>query len=279
MSAVEQPNDGLDAVENDLIILPRQWLEATGEIAKFTGRIAGQVYSGRVFRFFGEALRQSGILIISSTLVIWGLVFIIGLTCGIEGAYFTQGNGTPGYAGVFTAWCDLRELVPYAFGYMMAAKVGTGIVAELGSMRISDEIDALEVMGIDSVTFLCATRLLAAWLVLPFMYIAAIGAGFLASYLAVVKQIGVVSSGGYFLIFWQFQNPPDLLFSLIKAMFMATAIVLVGCYYGYNASGGPVGVGTATAKSMVLNLVLIHLIGMLGTQVFWGANPRAPIGG
>jgi phospholipid/cholesterol/gamma-HCH transport system permease protein len=180
---------------------------------------------------------------------------------------------------VFTAWCDLRELVPYAFGYMMAAKVGTGIVAELGSMRISDEIDALEVMGIDSVTFLCATRLLAAWLVLPFMYLAAIGAGFLASYLAVVKQIGVVSSGGYFLIFWEFQSTPDLLYSLIKAMFMATAIVLVGCYYGYNASGGPVGVGTATAKSMVLNLVLIHLIGMLGTQVFWGANPRAPIGG
>jgi phospholipid/cholesterol/gamma-HCH transport system permease protein len=62
-------------------------------------------------------------------------------------------------------------------------------------------------------------------------------------------------------------------------MFMATAIVLVGCYYGYNASGGPVGVGRATAKSMVLNIVLVHIIGMLGTQVFWGSNPRAPIGG
>jgi phospholipid/cholesterol/gamma-HCH transport system permease protein len=146
-------------------------------------------------------------------------------------------------------------------------------------MRISDEIDALEVMGINSVTFLCATRLLAAWLVLPFMYLAAIGAGFLASYIAVVQQVGAVSSGGYFLIFWQFQNPPDLLYSVIKAMAEATLIVLVGCYYGYNASGGPVGVGTATAKSMVLNLVGVHLIGMLGTQLFWGANPRAPIGG
>ena len=114
---------------------------------------------------------------------------------------------------------------------------------------------------------------------LPFVYLAGIGAGFLASYLAVVEQIGEVSSGGYRLIFWMFQNPPDLLFSLIKAMVMATVIVLVGCYYGYTASGGPVGVGTATAKSMVLNIVLVHLIGMLGTQVFWGANPRAPIGG
>src|SRR5216684_3793673 len=246
------------------LTLPRDWIANFGEIAKFCARVLRDVYGLRVFRFFGEALRQAGILILSSTIVIWGLVFIIGLQCGIEGAYFNRSVGAPAYAGVFSAWCDLRELVPYAFGYMMAAKVGTGIVAELGSMRISDEIDALEVMGIDSI---------------PFMYIAAVGAGFFASYLAVVQQIGEVSSGGFFLIFWMFQNPPDLLYSVIKGMVMATAIVLVGCYYGYNASGGPVGVGTATAKSMVLNIVGVHIIGMLGTQLFWGANPRAPIGG
>ena len=170
--------------------VPRDWIASFGEITKFCGTIVGRVYSGRVFRFFGESLRQAGILILSSALIICGLVFIIGLECGIEGAYFTRAQGTPAYAGVFAAWCDLRELVPYAFGYMMSAKIGTGLVAELGSMRISDEIDALEVMGLDSVLFLGATRLLAAWLVLPFVYIAAIGAGFFASYLAVVKQIG-----------------------------------------------------------------------------------------
>ena len=264
---------------NEFLALPRELFSSVGTIGSFGTNVVRDVWGLRVFRFFGEGLRQSGILIISSTLIIWSLMFILGLECGIEGAYFLEAQGAPAYAGVFTAWCDLREIIPYAFGYMMAAKVGTGIVAELGAMRISDEIDALEVMGIDSVTFLCATRLLAAWLVLPFMYLAGIGGAFIASYIAVVQQVGVVSSGGYFLIFWQFQNPPDFIFSLIKAMFMATAIVLVGCYYGYNASGGPVGVGTATAKSMVLNLVLVHLIGMVGTQVFWGANPRAPIGG
>jgi phospholipid/cholesterol/gamma-HCH transport system permease protein len=261
------------------LAIPREWLASFGEIGKFCARVMGEVYGGRVFKFFGEALRQAGVLILGSTLVIWTLVFILGLQCGIEGAYFNRSVGAPAYAGVFAAWCDLREIVPYAFGYMMAAKVGTGIVAELGAMRISDEIDALEVMGISSVTFLGATRLLAAWLVLPFVYIAGIGAAFFASYLAVVVQIGDVSSGGYFLIFWMFQNPPDLVFSVIKAMAMATVIVLVGIYYGYHASGGPVGVGTATAKSMVLNIVLVHLIGMMGTQLFWGANPRAPIGG
>jgi phospholipid/cholesterol/gamma-HCH transport system permease protein len=261
------------------LAVPRDWIESLGDIVRFCARVVAHVFTLRVFRFFGEALRQSGILILGSGLVIWGLAFILGLTCGIEGAYFNRSVGAPAYAGVFSAWCDLREVMPYAFGYMMSAKVGTGLVAEIGAMRISDEIDALEVMGINSMVFLCATRLLAAWLVLPFMYVTAIGFGFLASYIAVVQQIGEVSSGGFFLIFWMFQNPPDLLYSLIKGMSMATVIVLIGCYYGYNASGGPVGVGTATAKSMVLNTVMVHLIGMIGTQIFWGSNPRAPIGG
>jgi len=264
---------------NGWLAIPREWLASTGDIGRFGANMLREIYGLRVFRFFGEALRQAGILIVGSTAVIWTLMFILGLQCGIEGAYFSAAQGAPSASGIFTAVCDLREITPLAFGYMMAAKVGTGIVAELGAMRISEEIDALEVMGIDSVVFLCATRLLAAWLVLPFMYMAGIGAGFLASYIAVVRQVGDISAGGYLLVFWQFQNPPDFVFSTIKAMVMATVIVLVSCYYGYTASGGPVGVGRATAKSMVLNLVLVHIIGMFGTAVFWGGNARAPIGG
>jgi phospholipid/cholesterol/gamma-HCH transport system permease protein len=265
---------------NEFMAMPREWLASTGEIGRFMGTVIRDVWGLRVFRFFGEALRQSGILIVGSTGVIWGLVFLIGLgPCGIQAAYFNEAAGVPAYAGVFAAWCNLREAVPLVFGYMMAAKIGTGIVAELGAMRISEEIDALEVMGVNSMTFLCATRLLAAWLVLPFMYIGAIGVAYLGSYIAIVHQVGYVSSGGYLLIFWEFQNPTDYLFSVIKGMTMATAIVLVGCYYGYTASGGPVGVGRATAKSMALNLVLVNVIDALGTQIFWGLNARAPIGG
>jgi phospholipid/cholesterol/gamma-HCH transport system permease protein len=259
---------------------PRAWLGSSGELSQFAGRILRDVWSLRVLSFFGETVRQAGLLIISSTLVLWVMVFIIGLgTCGIEGAYFAEAQGAPAVAGIFSAWCDLREAIPYAFGYMMAAKVGTGIVAEIGAMRINDEIDALEVMGVDSMLFLCATRLLAGWIVLPFMYVAGVGVAYLASYIAVVRQVGYVSSGGYLLVFWQYQNPLDYIYSVIKGMTMATAIVIVACYYGYTASGGPVGVGRATAKSMVLNLVFVTMIGMLGTQVFWGTNPRVPIGG
>jgi phospholipid/cholesterol/gamma-HCH transport system permease protein len=96
--------------------LPKLWVGNLGEIFGFCARVAVPVWNGRVFQFFGEALRQAGILILGSALVIWGLLFIIGLQCGIEGAYLLRAQGAPAYSGVFTAWCDLRELVPYGFG-------------------------------------------------------------------------------------------------------------------------------------------------------------------
>jgi phospholipid/cholesterol/gamma-HCH transport system permease protein len=264
---------------NGLLDVPRGWFDALGEIARFGSRVAGLVYSGRVAQYFGESLRQAGILIFGSALIVWAFVFLLGVQCGLIGAYFVRAQGAPSYAGVFSAYCDLREALPYAFGYILSAKVGTGIVAEIGAMRISDEIDALEVMGIQPVTFLAATRLLGAWIALPFIYLVGLGVIYIASYFVVVEQIGDVSSGGYLLLFWTFQDAIDVLFSLSKAMVMATIVIVVGCYYGYTASGGPVGVGTATAKSMVVNIIMVHIVGMLGTLAFYGSNPRIPIGG
>ena len=161
--------------------VPRDWITSLGSIIGFSGQAFGDVFNGRVFQFFGETLRKAGILILGSALVIWAMVFILGLTCGIEAAYLNRQYGAPAFAGAFTAWCDLREMVPYMFGYIMSAKVGTGIVAELGAMRINEEIDALEVIGVRPITFLAATRLLAAWMALPFIYMSAVGVGFLAS--------------------------------------------------------------------------------------------------
>jgi phospholipid/cholesterol/gamma-HCH transport system permease protein len=251
----------------------------TGRITQFSTRVLLKTYAGGGFKYLGESLRQAGVLITGSMVIILGLVFALGLQCGIEGAYGATAVGATSAAGVFAALCDLREVIPYAFGYMMAAKVGTGIVAELGSMRISDEIDAMDVMGLDSVAYLGATRLMGCWMVLPFIYAIAVVVGIIASYISVVIQLGQVSAGGYLQLFWQFQTPLDFLFSLIKGMLMSTFVVLVGVYYGYFVSGGPVGVGKATARSMVANIIGIHAIGLLTTQLFWGNNPRAPIGG
>ena len=254
-------------------------LRSFGVASLFCWRVLLKVLNGRVIKFIGETVRQAGILITGSAIIVLGLVFILGLQCGIEGAYAAKTVGAPSSTGAISAVCDLREVIPYAFGYMMAAKVGTGFVAEIGSMRISDEIDALEVMGFDSILYLGSTRLLGTWLVLPFLYMAAVGLGYIASYLAVVVQLGQVSPGGYLQLFWEFQNPTDFLFAGIKVMVTATFIVLVCIYYGYHVTGGPVGVGKATAQSMVANILGIHLIGMVGTQMFWGGNAHAPIGG
>ena len=263
----------------NLLWRPLGALTALGEATRFCGQIVLKVFNGRVFRFIGETLRQAGILITGSAVIVLGLVFILGLQCGIEGAYAAKSVGATSATGAITALCDLREVIPYAFGYMMAAKVGTGFVAEIGSMRISDEIDALEVMGFDAIVYLGSTRLLGTWLVLPFLYMISVAVGFLASYFANVIQLGQVSKGGYLQLFWEFQSPQDFLFSGLKCMAMATFIVLVCIYYGYHVSGGPVGVGKATAQSMVANILGIHIIGMVGTQLCWGGNARAPIGG
>src|SRR5919106_776774 len=91
------------------LAIPRDWVSSLGDIIRFCGQAFGDIFNGRVFHFFGEALRQAGILILGSALVIWGMVFILGLQCGIEGAYFNRSVGAPAYAGVFSAWCDLRE--------------------------------------------------------------------------------------------------------------------------------------------------------------------------
>jgi len=255
-----------------------RWLEF-GDAWAFSGLVIRNVLSLRMIRYFEEVLRQARILVTGSVIIVLGLVFALGLIIGIQGAYAAQQIGAPAVAGAFAAIGDLREIGPYAFGYMMAAKVSTGYVAEIGTMKITDEVDALDVMGMDSVAYLCATRLLGTWIILPALYGLAILVCFFGSYISVVVQLGAVSPGGFFELFWKFQSPMDFLFSATKAMAMASFVVLVGCYYGYRVRGGPVEVGTATARAMIVNLVGVHFIGIVGSQIFWGGVPRLPIGG
>jgi phospholipid/cholesterol/gamma-HCH transport system permease protein len=250
-----------------------------GRAAHFFWRAVRGVLGGRAWLYFPEALRQAWILAVGSVIIVLGLVLAFGLIIGTEAAYAARLVGAPSAAGAFTAIGDLREIIPYSFGYMMAAKVSTGFVAEIGTMRITQEVDALDVMGLDSVAYLASTRLLATWLILPFVYAVGILVAFVGSYLVVVDQIGQTSAGGYLELFWKFQSISDYSFSIIKAMVMATFVVLVGCYYGYTVRGGPAEVGRATSRAMIANLIGVHFIGILGSQLFWGGTPRLPIGG
>jgi phospholipid/cholesterol/gamma-HCH transport system permease protein len=252
---------------------------AFGEAVDFFWVVIRGVLSGRVRRYFVEVIRQATIFATGSVALVLALVFSFGLVIGIEASYGARLVGAPSAAGLATAIGDLREILPYAFGYMMAAKVSTGYVAEIGTMRITEEIDALDVMGMDSPLFLCSTRLLAVWLILPFLYGIAVLTAYIGSFISVVFEVGQVSAGGYLDLFWKFQSPDDFLFSGIKGLAMATFVVLVGCYYGFKVRGGPVEVGRATATAMIVNLVGIHVIGILGSQLFWGGSPHLPIGG
>jgi phospholipid/cholesterol/gamma-HCH transport system permease protein len=247
-----------------------------GDIIRFSGKTLRGL--GDVRNYVSEIFHQAGLLILSSGLIIWLMQFVMGSECGLEANYSLKQIGAPLYSGIFNAFCSIREMAPYMWGYIFAAKVGCGLVAEIGSMRISDEIDAMEVMGVKSRSYLVGTRVLAAWIAMPFLYVVGLGVMYISMYLVTVVQLGGVSPGGYSYIFWLYQNPLDFLYSLSKVMAMGTTIVFVGCYYGFNAKGGSVGVGRNTAKSMMLNMVLIHVIGLLGTQLFWGLSPNAPIG-
>jgi len=263
---------------NAWLEIPRGWLDSFGEIARFGSRVAGLVYSGRVFRFFGESLRQAGILILGSALVIWGLVFVLGLQCGIEGAYLLRAQGAPAYAGLFSAWCDLREILPYAFGYMLAAKVGTGIVAELGAMRISDEIDALEVMGIRSVAYLASTRVLAGLLVVIPLYCIGVLASFWAARFGTTVLYGQ-STGVYDHYFRTFLNPTDLIWSFVQCVALAVVIMLIHTYYGFTASGGPAGVGEAVGRAVRTSLIFSAFVLVMISLAVYGQSGNFNLAG
>jgi phospholipid/cholesterol/gamma-HCH transport system permease protein len=248
-----------------------------GEFAAFCWRTIAEIPG--VWRYSGEILRQAAILITGTAAVIWFMQFVMGTTCGMEGNYVLRGYGASAYSGVLTGVCAVREMGPYMWGYILAAKVGCGLVAEIGSMRINDEIDAMESMGINPMRYICAARVVAAALVFPAIYLVGLGVNTIGSYLVIVVQIGEVSRGSWETVHWAFQEPMDYLYSLIKIMVTGLGIVMIGMYYGYRASGGPVGVGTATARSMILSLVMIHVVGAFFSTIFWGFNASSPIGG
>ena len=228
--------------------------------------------------FLSEAARQAALIATGSVFVIVAIAFLAGGSCGLESSSLARAFGTRPIAAGFSSWCTLREVVPFVFGYILAAKVGCGIVAELGAMRVNEEVDALEAMGVRSMAHLVASRLLACAVVLPIAYLLAVGAAYLASYLMSAQRFADVSGGTWSLFFYLFQDPVDLLYSVIKGLVISAFVIVTALYYGYNVRGGPSEVGVATARAMAVNIMAVTLISTVGTMLFWGANPRIPFG-
>ncbi len=251
-------------------------LDVLGEIVIFAARAIVRI--PRATKYLGEVWYYAAFLAVSSTPVALVITYFSGSECSVEAYYsLRQLGGAQSLAGVFNALCDMREITPLFFGFAIGAKVGCGIVAELGTMRINEEIDALETMGIPGIPYLVSTRVLAAALVIPPMYVLALAASFLASWVVQRYQIGQVSDGVYFSYFWRYTNLQDLLFSMIKAATFAFTIVCVAIYYGYHVTGGAVGIGRAVAKTMAVSLVMTVVLNAVLTQIFWGQNPNLPI--
>lgn len=255
-----------------------QPLREAGDMATFSLRALIAV--GASGRYFAEILRQCSTLVLGSTVILAAMVLILGGECGLFLTYLARPLGAQSFAGALMNPCGIREMYPYMFSYIFAAKVGCGLVAEIGSMRISDEIAALQSVGIAPMRYVVATRLLAVWLCVPLIYALALLTGILGGYLVSVVQLGDLSSGQFFDGYFASQTVFDNLVSYLKVFTTTTVIALVGMYYGYRASGGPVGVGDAVARSMMVNLVLIHVIGATLTAVFYGPGTGSyPYGG
>jgi phospholipid/cholesterol/gamma-HCH transport system permease protein len=252
-------------------------LSEAGEMAQFAGRAFVEIPGS--LRYFSEMLRQMGMLITGSAMVLLAMQFTFGLTCGNESVYILRGYGASSYAGVFSALCPVREATPFMFAYMIGAKIGCGYVAELGSMRINDEIDAMESLGINPIRYLVSTRLLANILISAPIVIIGLATFYLGEIFVILGQIGEISSGTWQSVHWSFTDLTSIVYSYTKTLIMWIAIVLAATYYGFRAKGGPVGVGAATAKSMIVALVLTMVLNEGFTFFFWGVNPKIPVGG
>jgi phospholipid/cholesterol/gamma-HCH transport system permease protein len=154
--------------------------------------------------------------------------------------------------------------------------VGSSFTAELGAKRISEEIDALEVMSIPPVAYLVSTRVLAALLALVPLYLVSLFASFFAAELVTTRLLGL-SQGVYDYYFNLFLPPVDVVYSVLKAVIFAVLVVLIHCWYGFNATGGPAGVGVAVGRAIRASIVTIIIVNLFLSYLFWGTSSTASL--
>ncbi|MDN4163030.1 MlaE family ABC transporter permease [Nocardioides abyssi] len=220
-----------------------------------------------------------GLSVIAGTVgVIAFLAFFAGTEVGIQGYASLSQLGVSKFTAFISAYFNTREVAPLISAIALAATVGCGYTARLGAMRISEEIDALEVMGIPSLPFLVTTRMIAAFIAVIPLYVVALSASYLSPRLITTMVYGQ-SAGTYDHYFLQFLPPIDMLWSFFKLIFLAVAIILIHCYYGYTASGGPAGVGMAVGKAIRTSIVTTVVADFFLSFAIWGSTTTVRITG
>ncbi len=261
-------------------------LDDLGAQLSFYGRSLGWThkalfrYKREVVRLLAEVSLGTGALaLVGGTVgVIAFLTFFTGTEVGLQGYAALNQLGVANFTAFISAYFNTREIAPLVAGLALSATVGCGFTAQLGAMRISEEIDALEVMGIPSLPFLVTTRMIAGFIAVTPLYVI----GLLASYFAArVITTGFYgqSTGTYDQYFHQYLPAVDVLYSFAKVLIFAVIIILIHCFYGYYASGGPAGVGVAVGRAVRTAIVAINVVDFFLSLAIWGATTTVRIAG
>ena len=262
------------------------WLDRLGDQLIFYLRAlawaprAGRRYLREVMRLLAEVSFGSGALgVIGGTIgVMVGMTVFTGAVVGLQGYAALNQIGTAAFTGFISAYFNTREIAPLVAGLALSATVGAGFTAQLGAMRISEEVDALEVMGIPSLPYLVTTRIVAGVVAIIPLY----GLGLVTSYLA-SREITVLfngqSAGTYDHYFNLFLPPVDILWSFAKVLVFSVMVILAHCYYGYRASGGPAGVGVAVGRAVRTAIVTISITDFFLSLAIWGATTTVKVAG
>jgi phospholipid/cholesterol/gamma-HCH transport system permease protein len=237
-------------------------------------------YPKEVMRILAEVtLGSGGLAVIGGTVgVVLAMTFFTGAQVGLSGYTALEQLGTEAFAGFVSAYFNTREIAPLVAGIALAATVGCGFTAQLGAMRISEEVDALEVMAIPSMPFLVATRVVGGLIAIIPLYVV----GLLSSYVAsrvVVTTFYSQSAGTYDHYFNLFLPPGDVLWSFGKVLVFSVVVILIHCYHGYHASGGPAGVGVAVGRAVRTSIVAINVIDLFLSMAIWGTTTTVRLAG
>jgi phospholipid/cholesterol/gamma-HCH transport system permease protein len=260
---------------------PGRAMDSFGRMVWFTLVSVGEIpltlrrYRAETTRLIAQIGMGTGALaVIGGTVAIVAFVTLSGASLVAIQGFSSLGNiGVDVFTGFFAALVNVRIAAPVVTGIALAATVGAGATAELGAMRISEEIDALEVMGVKSLAFLASTRIIAAVVVILPLYGLAMIMAFLSPQLVTTLLYGQ-SSGTYNHYFRTFLRPDDVFWSFLVAVLIAIIVMITHCYYGYTAAGGPVGVGDAVGRSMRFSLAAVVLVAMFASLALYGVDPN-----
>ena len=237
-------------------------------------------YSKEILRLLAEVTLGTGALaVIGGTVgVITALAFFTGTEVGLQGYAALNQIGTSAFSGFVSAYFNTREISPLVAGIALAATVGCGFTAQLGAMRISEEVDALEVMAIPSMPFLVTTRIIAGMVAIIPLYVVGLLSSYFATRLTVTLYYGQ-SPGTYDHYFNQFLPPGDVMWSFGKVLVFSVVVILIHCYHGYTASGGPAGVGVAVGHAVRTSIVAVNVIDLLLSMAIWGSSTTVRLAG